>query len=104
MEQATRLGKRENIRHSNQTIEELILEYKKGRRTVKEFCSDKGIKSGTFHYWLSKQRKSKQKLSRPAFVPVTIKEELSEEKVFVEYKGLKFYQPVNVEFLKALID
>ena len=71
---------------------------------MKEFCSEKGIKPGTFYYWLSKQRNSKQKVSRRAFVPVTIKEELSEEKVFIEYKGLKFYQPVNVEFLKALID
>jgi transposase-like protein len=104
MKQATGLGNRQNNRHSNETILELISEYKKGQRTVKEFCSDKGIKPGTFHYWLSKQRNSKQKPGKPAFVPVTIKEELLEEKVFVEYKGLKFYQPVNVEFLKALID
>ena len=102
MEKAT--NNRPNIGHSNQTIVELILEQKKGQLTVKEFCADKGIKTGTFYYWLSKQRNSKQKPSRPAFLPVTIKEEPSEEKVFVEYKGLKFYQPVNVEFLKALID
>jgi transposase-like protein len=104
MEQATRSGKRQNIGHSKEAIVELISEYKKGGRTVKEFCSEKGIKPGTFHYWLSKQRNSNQKPGKPAFVPVTIKEELLQEKVFVEYKGLKFYQPMNVEFLKALID
>lgn len=106
MEKATRLSNRQNIGHSNQTIVEIIseYEYKKGQRTVREFCTDKGIKPGTFYYWLSKQRNDKQNFSKPAFVPITIKEELSEEKVFVEYKGLKFYQPVNVEFLKALID
>lgn len=104
MEKATRLSNGQNIGPSNQAIVEMILEYKKGQGTVKEFCSDKGIKTGTFYYWLSKQRNSKQRLGRPAFIPVTIKEEPSEEKVFVEYKGLKFYQPVNVEFLKALID
>jgi transposase-like protein len=104
MEKATTSEKQQNARHSNQTISAIIAEYKRGQRTVKEFCSDKGINTGTFYCWLSKQRKnSKPSSSSPAFVPVKIKEEAPQENVFAEYKGLKFYQPMSVEFFKALI-
>jgi len=104
MEKATTTEKQQNSRRSSQTISAIIAEYKKGQRTVKEFCSDKGINTGTFYCWLSKQRRSnKPQNSSPAFVPVKIKEEQSQENVFAEYKGLKFYQPMSVEFFKALI-
>ena len=104
MEKATISEKQQNARHSSQTISAIIAEYKKGQRTVKEFCSDKGINTGTFYCWLSKQRKNnKLPNSSPAFVSVKIKEEQPPENVFAEYKGLKFYQPMSVEFFKALI-
>lgn len=103
MEQVTRLQKRSGIGYSSQMITAMIAEYKKGERTIKEYCSDKGIKRGTFYYWLSKQKNKNQPKPRPAFIPVTIKEDPLEEKIFAEYKGLKLYQPVSVEFLKALI-
>lgn len=97
--------KQQNTRHSTETISAIIAEYKKGQRTVKEFCSDKGINTGTFYCWLSKQRKSyKPSEQRPAFVSVKIKDEQPKDNVFAEYKGLKFYQPMSVEFFKALID
>ena len=104
MEQIITSKKQQNARHSSETISAIIAEYKKGQRTVKEFCSDKGINTGTFYCWLSKQRKNnKPSKSSPAFVSVKIKEELFQEIVFAEYKGLKFYQPMGVEFFKALI-
>lgn len=104
MEKAAISEKQQNARHSNQTISSIIAEYKKGQRTVKEFCTDKGINTGTFYCWLSKQRKNnKLPNSRPAFVSVKIKDEQPQENVFAEYKGLKFYQPMSVEFFKALI-
>lgn len=103
MEQATKVQKRSSIGYSSQMITALVSEYEKGNRTIKEYCSDKGIKRTTFYYWLSKQKNNKQSKPGPAFVPVTIKEGVLEEKVFAEYKGLRLYQPVSVEFLKALI-
>ena len=104
MEKSPTSEKQQNARPSSQTISAIIAEYKKGQRTVKEFCSDKGINTGTFYCWLSKQRKNNKppKLS-PAFVSVKIKEEQPQENVFAEYKGLKFYQPMSAEFFKALI-
>jgi hypothetical protein len=105
MEKATTSEKQQKTRHSSQTISAILTEYKKGHRTVKEFCSDKGINTGTFYCWLSKQRKNnKPSNSSPAFVSVKIKEEQSPENVFAEYKGLKFYHPMSIEFFKALID
>lgn len=103
MEQAIKLRKRINIGYSSQMITALVSEYEKGDRTIKEYCSDKGIKRTTFYYWLSKRKNNKQLRPGPAFVPLTIKEDLPEEKVFAEYKGLRLYQSVSVEFLKALI-
>jgi len=104
MEQAAKQQKRKLVRHSSQVVSEIISEYQRGRQTIKEFCSDKGISTGTFYCWLSKHRNKKEPKKAPAFVPVKIKEEAAEENVFVEYKGLKFYQPVSVDFLKALIN
>ena len=86
MEQATRLQKRINIGYSRQMITAMISEYEKGERTIKEYCSDKGIKRTTFYYWLSKQKNNNQQKPAPAFVPVTIKDNQLEEKVFAEYK------------------
>jgi hypothetical protein len=48
MEKAIISGSQQNARRSSQTISAIIAEYKKGQRTVKEFCSDKGINTGTF--------------------------------------------------------
>lgn len=103
MEQTTRLSKAQPLRRSEDTIKELIAEYKRSALTVKEYCADKGINSGTFYCWLSKYRNNKHKQATSAFVPVMIKEDHTEGNLYAEYKGLKFYKPMGVEFFKALI-
>lgn len=103
MEQTTRLSKEHSIRRSEDTIKEIVTEYKRSSFTVREFCADKGINTGTFYCWLSKYRNNKENRPASAFVPVTIKEEPGEGNLYAEYKGLKFYQPMSVEFFKALI-
>lgn len=103
MEQTTRLSKEQHLRRSEDAIKEIIAEYKRSSSTVKEYCADKGINTGTFYCWLSKYRNDTEKRSISAFVPVMIKEEHAEGNLYAEYKGLKFYQPMNVEFFKALI-
>ena len=103
MEQTTRLSKEHPIRRSEDTIKEVIADYRKSSFTVKEYCANKGINTGTFYCWLSKYRNNKKKQTSAAFVPVMIKEEPAEEKLYAEYKGLKFYQPMSVDFFKALI-
>lgn len=103
MEQTTRLNKAQPLRRSEDAIKELISDYKRSSFTVKEYCTDKGINTGTFYCWLSKYRNSKEKRITSAFVPVMIKEEPTEGNLYAEYKGLKFYQPMSVEFFKALI-
>ena len=103
MEQTTRLSKEHPIRRSEDSIKELISDYKRRSFTVKEYCAEKGINTGTFYCWLSKYRNNKEKRTSAAFVPVMIKEEPAEENLYAEYKGLKFYQPMSVEFFKALI-
>jgi hypothetical protein len=103
MEQTTRVSKEQHVRRSEDTIKEIIAEYKRSSFTVKEYCADKGINTGTFYCWLSKCRNDKEKTATSAFVPVMIKEEEVEGNLYAEYKGLKFYQPMSVEFFKALI-
>lgn len=103
MEQTTRLIKDHHTRRSEDAIKEIIAEYKRSSFTVKEYCADKGINTGTFYCWLSKYRNNKEKQTTSAFVPVMIKEEHTEGNLYAEYKGLKFYQPMSVEFFKALI-
>jgi transposase-like protein len=103
MEQTTRLSKEQHIHRSEDAIRKLIAEYKISSFTVKEYCADKGINTGTFYCWLSKYRNNKEKRTTSAFVPVMIKEEHAEGNLYAEYKGLKFYQPMSVDFFKALI-
>jgi len=103
MEQTTGLNKEQPFRRSENTIKELIADYKRSSLTAKEYCADKGINTGTFYCWLSKYRNNKEKRATSAFVPVMIKEDHAEGNLYAEYKGLRFYQPMSVEFFKALI-
>ena len=103
MEQTTRLSKEQHIHRSEDAIRKFIAEYKSSSFTVKEYCADKGLNTRTFYSWLSKYRNNKDKRAVSAFVPVMIKEEPVQGNLYAEYKGLKFYQPMSVDFFKALI-
>ena len=104
MEPLVNKNKRKVTYRSGPMIMELIAEYKASKCSVNEFCDNRGLKSGTFYGWLNRY-KNKSNQACPAFVPITIKEDrLSERKLFAEYKGLKLYHPMSVEFFKALID
>jgi len=51
-------------------FKELITHQQESGLTIKEFCSNQGIATATFHYWKKKLRK---KPGRKEFIPLVIK-------------------------------
>jgi hypothetical protein len=89
-------------RPSQQMISETITEFEDSQFSVEEYCEYKGLNRDTFESWLNKHRNRTKEL--PAFVSVNLKEdEVLAAELFAEYKGLKFYQPMDAAFFKALI-
>ena len=93
-------------RRSKQQLLDLLAEYDKSAgMTIKDFCKLYKVTEGAFYTARKRHRAvapSKKKsagfiaIRRPAFdQPVAT--------LFAEVKGIKLYQPVSVDYLKALI-
>jgi hypothetical protein len=94
------------IKRSREEILQLISEYKKSSGlTIKAFCQLKGISEGLFYSYQSRYRSGKQRSNKSgsfiAITPQPPKE--SNNKLFAEVKGIKIYQVVPAEYLKALV-
>jgi transposase-like protein len=110
MEKAT---KRQIIRRTEQEKLDLIAQWEKSGHSIKEFCNRHQFSDSLFHSWLNKYRRQKQKPTPPAqdFIPLPITAPASmptnSPALFAEVilKGgshIRFYQPVDVNDLRAL--
>jgi hypothetical protein len=89
-------------RRSNQEIAEIISEYETSGFSIEDYCEYKALNQDTFQSWL--QKHANRIKGQPAFVSVNIIEDDEPTgTLFAEYKGLKFYRPMDVSFFKALI-
>lgn len=104
MEQTT--GKQSTSRRNKEQILELLSEYDKVHgTTVKAFCKRHQFSEGSFYSARSRYRPTD--ISKPqsshfiAIASPAFKEPAST--LFAEVKGIKLYQPVPADYLKALI-
>ena len=80
----------------------MLTEYESSGFSVEDYCQYKNLNTDTIQSWLHKHKHKEQ--TTPAFVTLNIKEDDDQAEVlFAEYKGLKFYKPMDVSFFKALI-
>lgn len=94
-----------NIRRNRRTqeqIETLLIEFMKSGMTVREFCRQNNLSTGTFHKWQSRDKSKPVKISNGSgFSSLVINSSLPG--LFAEVKGIRLYQPVSATFLKELL-
>lgn len=94
-------------RPKNQQIPDLVKKFDKTQGiTIKAFCKLHQISEGSFFYYRSRQRERVAPFSsKPSgFIPIA--QPVTKESVgvlFAEVNGIKLYQPVPADYLKALI-
>ncbi|MBA3830270.1 MAG: transposase [Taibaiella sp.] len=96
-----------NVRlfRGEETILNILTEYKKSKLSVKEFCFQNNIASATFHNWKKKYSRRSVKSARPVgFAALQITQPVtSEPALFAEVNGIKIYQWVTGAYLKELL-
>lgn len=92
-------------RRSKEQIFELLAAYDKTTgMTVKDFCKLHKVTEGSFYTARKRQRGSVTRKQSSGFIPITRPAFDQQAPVlFAEVKGIKLYQPVPVDYLKALI-
>jgi transposase-like protein len=86
---------------SREQKQELIQLQKRSGLSIKSFCTKHGISMATFHNWKQQLKKPASDLAGSGFAKLAI-QETALPLLFAEVKGIRLYQPVSVDFLKAL--
>lgn len=97
-------------RRTSDAWRELIEAWQSSNLTQKEFCAQQSIAYSGFHYWFKKFREEESlSASNSGFSPVKIaaKPECNRltrlELVLPDGRSVKFYEGVDVQFLRALL-
>jgi len=105
MERDVITSQRRKIKRTTEQIKLLLSEYESSGLSAEAFCELHQIKRLYLTRWLKKYRKSKPP---KGFVAVrTPKEEAPDHKgpaLFAEFRGIRFYQPVDPIYLKTLLN
>ncbi len=101
-----RTSKSDHVRKARRTAEEiksLITEYEKSGLSANAFSDQHEIRRAYFNKWLKRYRGNKPP---KGFIAVRApKEPVPKEQVlFAEYRGIRFYQPVDPSYLKTLVN
>lgn len=88
-----------------ESILHLLGEYKKSKLSVKAFCLENSIASGTFHNWKKKYGGRSGKPAKPTgFAALQIDSTpAAGEPLFASVKEIKIYQWVTAAYLKELL-
>ena len=68
---------------------------------MKEFCAQEKIATATFHKWQSRRKQTGSSPER-GLTPVVVSA-VRDRSLFAEVSGIRIFQPVTPEFLKALV-
>jgi hypothetical protein len=89
-------------RRNKDQIHHLLMEFEKGNKDVKVFCSHHSISTGTFHKWKSRYRSMADENTKSSGF-ATLHVASSQQRLFAEVGMIKVYQPVSASFLKELL-
>lgn len=94
------VSSRRQLRSREQKEALLALQQQSGL-SVKSFCVKHGISTATFHNWRQQLKKSTPEPKASGFAKLAIQAPV-QPLLFAEVNGIRLYQPVSVDFLKAL--
>lgn len=94
---------RKTARRTPSQIISLLTEYENSGLSANDFCEQHQIKRFNLTRWQRLYRKSKT--PPKGFVAVSAAKEPPDQKevLFAEYLGIRFYQPVDPTYFKALL-
>lgn len=92
-------------RRSKEQLLELLSAYDKTNgMTIKEFCKLHKVTEGSFYAARKRQRGAAAQKQSIGFIPITRSAfEQPAHSLFAEVKGIRLYQPVPADYLKALL-
>lgn len=95
--------RRKIVRRTTEQIKSLMNEYENSELSDNDFCKLHQIKKIYLARWIKRYRKNK---SPKGFVAVLTPNECLDHKevLFAEYRGIRFYQPVDPSYFKALVN
>jgi len=98
--------KKVRIFRGEETILNILSDYRKSNLSVKAFCQDNNLGSATFHNWKKKYSNTVRKPDvQPGFATLQINPSGpgADPALFAEVNGIKIYQPVTAAYLKELL-
>jgi hypothetical protein len=103
MEQTVKVNQRRQPRRTPEEINSILVSYENSGLSVKEFCKLHQIQALYLKRWLKRYRNTKPTIGFVELLP-TSESTTAESGFFAEYRGIRFYQPVEPSFLKALVN
>jgi hypothetical protein len=100
----TDVSKEIQTRRSASEILSILHQYKQSNLTVRRFCEAQNLNKGTFNTWKKRYR---SQVTLPGnsngFMELQVSSAFGATQLFAEVNGIRIYQPVSADFLKALI-
>lgn len=105
MEQTGKTNQPRKIRRTPEEINSILLAYESSGLSSKEFCKRHQIPTLYLKRWLKRYRSSHTKETKGFIELLSIPESTTPMAgLFAEYRGIRFYQPVDPSYLKALVN
>lgn len=101
----TPVAKKIRVFRGEDSILNILADYKKSKLSIKTFCIENNIASATFHNWKKKYSRRSVKTVKPlgfASLQITPSAVVSTA-LFAEVHGIKIYQWVTAAYLKELL-
>ena len=103
MEQTGKTNHRRKHRRTPEEINSILVLYENSGLSVKEFCNQHQVQTLYLTRWLKRYRNTKQAKGFVELLPVP-ESTPPMTGVFAEYRGIRFYQPVEPSYFKALVN
>lgn len=103
MEQTGKASQRRKPRRTSEEVNSILVSYENSGLSVKEFCNQHQIQALYLTRWLKRYRNTKPAKGFVELLP-TSESTTAVSGLFAEYRGIRFYQPVDPSFLKALVN
>ena len=103
MEQTGKANKARKVRRTPEEINSILVAYESSGLPSKEFCKLHQIQTLYLKRWLKRYRNTKEAKGFVELLPPP-ESTTAVSGLFAEYRGIRFYQPVDPSFLKALVN
>lgn len=103
MEQTVKANQRRQARRTPEEINSILQSYESSGLSSKEFCKLHKLQTLYLKRWLKRYRNTEPVKGFVELLP-TFESTPAVTGLFAEYRGIRFYHPVEPSYLKALVN